>query len=83
MTTNWKQAAHDATRVGGPSYEGLKQTSAPGPAPIAKVKGANVVVENQETRRQRAVAAESGGARTALRSEGFSEAMINKAIGKR
>jgi hypothetical protein len=63
-------------------YEQAKSPAAPGPASVVKVKGVNVNVGNQEVRRQQAVAAESGGARTALKSEGYSQAQINQAIGK-
>jgi hypothetical protein len=81
VNPGWKQAAQDAANARGPGYEQLKGTSAPGPASVVKVKGVNVNVSNQEARRQRAVKAESGGARTALAAEGFSEAQINQAIG--
>ena len=64
MIPGWKQAAQDATRVGGPGYEQVKSRAATGP-------------------HAGAIAAQPAGARKALAAEGFSEAMIDKAIGRK
>jgi hypothetical protein len=80
MTTipGWQQAAHDAAMSRVPGYEQLKSAPATG----RKMPAGSIITAagTYEGRRAQALASEAGGARTALKAEGFSEAQVDAAL---
>jgi hypothetical protein len=77
----WQEAAHDAAISRVPGYEQLKSAPATG----RKMPAGSTITfaDTYEGRRAQALASEAGGVRRALKSEGFSEAQINQAIGRK